>query len=139
MLGFMAEYYNWTSHGKEDYFKAPSVPQVSEEPTQLGMLRKDDVDLEYCKFCGNARYKPARGRDPHRKKSTYAVLRYLPLNPHLQRLYSSRTTVQHMTWHATHQTKEGSSVIPPMSRRGSILTGILILQKSRIMFGWAFA
>ncbi|KAL0322051.1 UNVERIFIED_CONTAM: hypothetical protein Scaly_2501500 [Sesamum calycinum] len=35
---------------------------------------KDDVDLEYCKFCGDARYKPSRGRDPHRKKSPYAVL-----------------------------------------------------------------
>ncbi|KAL0377067.1 UNVERIFIED_CONTAM: hypothetical protein Scaly_0824300 [Sesamum calycinum] len=36
---------------------------------------KDDVDLEYCKFCGDPRYKPSRGRDPHRKKSPYVVLR----------------------------------------------------------------
>ncbi|KAL0413636.1 UNVERIFIED_CONTAM: hypothetical protein Sradi_1565300 [Sesamum radiatum] len=36
---------------------------------------KDDVDLEYCKFCGDARYKPTRGQDPRRKKSTYVVLR----------------------------------------------------------------
>ncbi|KAL0290640.1 UNVERIFIED_CONTAM: hypothetical protein Scaly_2664400 [Sesamum calycinum] len=36
---------------------------------------KDDVDLEYCKFCGDARNKPSRGRDPHRKKSPYVVLR----------------------------------------------------------------
>ncbi|KAL0352078.1 UNVERIFIED_CONTAM: hypothetical protein Scaly_1596500 [Sesamum calycinum] len=36
---------------------------------------KDDVDLEYCKFYGEGRYKPARGRDPHQKKSLYAVLR----------------------------------------------------------------
>ncbi|KAL0381180.1 UNVERIFIED_CONTAM: hypothetical protein Sangu_0182300 [Sesamum angustifolium] len=31
----MAEYYNWTSHGEDivqDYYEAPSVPQVSEEP-----------------------------------------------------------------------------------------------------------
>ncbi|KAL0434321.1 UNVERIFIED_CONTAM: hypothetical protein Slati_2766400 [Sesamum latifolium] len=47
---------------------------------------KDDVDLEYCKFCGDARYKPTRRPDPHRKKSPYAILRYLPLTPHLQRL-----------------------------------------------------
>ncbi|KAL0284313.1 UNVERIFIED_CONTAM: hypothetical protein Sradi_7202400, partial [Sesamum radiatum] len=69
---------------------------------------KDDVDLEYCKFCGDSRYKLARGRDPHWKKSLYVVLRYLPLTPRLQRLYSSRTIVEHMTWHATHQTEEGS-------------------------------
>ncbi|KAL0284649.1 UNVERIFIED_CONTAM: hypothetical protein Sangu_2816500 [Sesamum angustifolium] len=36
---------------------------------------KDDVDLEYCKFCGDARYKPSRGRDPNWKKSLYPVLR----------------------------------------------------------------
>ncbi|KAK4391377.1 hypothetical protein Sango_1915500 [Sesamum angolense] len=51
---------------------------------------KDDVGLEYCKFCEDTRYKPSLERDPHRKKSPYAVLRYLPLTPHLERLYSSR-------------------------------------------------
>ncbi|KAL0292202.1 UNVERIFIED_CONTAM: hypothetical protein Sradi_6998300 [Sesamum radiatum] len=73
---------------------------------------KDDVDLEYCKFCGEGRYKPARGRDPHRKKSLYAVLRYLPLTARLQRLYSPRATVEHMAWHATHQIVEGSMCHP---------------------------
>ncbi|KAL0307845.1 UNVERIFIED_CONTAM: hypothetical protein Scaly_2967900 [Sesamum calycinum] len=34
----------------------------------------NDVNLEYCKFCGEARYKPVRGRDLHRKKSPYAIL-----------------------------------------------------------------
>ncbi|KAL0294870.1 UNVERIFIED_CONTAM: hypothetical protein Sradi_6864100 [Sesamum radiatum] len=69
---------------------------------------KDDVGLEYCKFCGDTRYKPSLERDPHRKKSPYAVLRYLPLTPHLERLYSSRVTANHMTWHATHQREEGA-------------------------------
>ncbi|KAL0423534.1 UNVERIFIED_CONTAM: hypothetical protein Sradi_0888200 [Sesamum radiatum] len=35
----MPEYCNWTSHGEDivqDYFEAPSVPQVSEEPTPTG-------------------------------------------------------------------------------------------------------
>ncbi|KAK4383319.1 hypothetical protein Sango_2787400 [Sesamum angolense] len=31
--------------------------------------------MEYCKFYGDARYKPSRERDPHWKKSPYAVLR----------------------------------------------------------------
>ncbi|KAL0282918.1 UNVERIFIED_CONTAM: hypothetical protein Sangu_2922400 [Sesamum angustifolium] len=42
---------------------------------------KDDIGLEYCKFCGDPRYKPTRDRNPQRKKSLYAVLRYLPLIP----------------------------------------------------------
>ncbi|KAL2251756.1 UNVERIFIED_CONTAM: hypothetical protein Sindi_2297900 [Sesamum indicum] len=63
---------------------------------------KDNVDLEYYRFCGDARYKPTRGRDSRSKESPYVVLRYLPLTPHLQRLYAPRATVEHMTWHDPH-------------------------------------
>ncbi|KAK4389756.1 hypothetical protein Sango_2312600 [Sesamum angolense] len=40
--------------------------------SQLGVVAKlvdikDDVDLEYCKFCGDGRYKPGRGRDHTRR------------------------------------------------------------------------
>ncbi|KAL0386623.1 UNVERIFIED_CONTAM: hypothetical protein Slati_4590200 [Sesamum latifolium] len=72
----------------------------------------DDVDLEYYNFCGDARYKLTRGQDPRRKKSPYVVLRYLPLTPHLQRLYSSRSTAKDMTWHVTHQMDERSMCHP---------------------------
>ncbi|KAL0291577.1 UNVERIFIED_CONTAM: hypothetical protein Scaly_2541400 [Sesamum calycinum] len=73
---------------------------------------KDDDDLEYCKFYGDGRYRPTRGRAPHRKKSPYAVPRYLSLTPRLQRLYSLRATAEHMKWHATHMTAEGSICHP---------------------------
>ncbi|KAL0445961.1 UNVERIFIED_CONTAM: hypothetical protein Slati_1724000 [Sesamum latifolium] len=73
---------------------------------------KDDIDLEYCKFYGDARYKPTRGQDPRRKKSPYVVLMYLPLTPRLQRLYSLRAIAEHMTWHATHQMEEVSMCHP---------------------------
>ncbi|KAL2231211.1 UNVERIFIED_CONTAM: hypothetical protein Sindi_1715500 [Sesamum indicum] len=86
---------------------------------------KDDVDLEYCKFCGDARYKPIRGRHPCRKKSQYAILRYLPLTSRLQRLYSSRVTAKYMMWHAAHQKNKEPMCIHP------------ILQKSHI--DWSFA
>ncbi|KAL0327817.1 UNVERIFIED_CONTAM: hypothetical protein Sangu_1859700 [Sesamum angustifolium] len=57
---------------------------------------KDDIGLEYCKFCGDPRYKPTRDRNPQRKKSLYTVLRYLPLIPRLQRLYALPATAEHM-------------------------------------------
>ncbi|KAL0402325.1 UNVERIFIED_CONTAM: hypothetical protein Slati_4262400 [Sesamum latifolium] len=47
---------------------------------------KDDIDLDYCKFCGRARYKPTRVRNPNHKKTPYAVLTYLPITHRLQRL-----------------------------------------------------
>ncbi|KAL0402128.1 UNVERIFIED_CONTAM: hypothetical protein Slati_4242700 [Sesamum latifolium] len=64
--------------------------------------------MDYCKFCGEVRYKPTREQNPSFKKTPYAILRYLPLTPRLQRLYASEATAEHMTWHTNHQTKEGS-------------------------------
>ncbi|KAK4397330.1 hypothetical protein Sango_1569600 [Sesamum angolense] len=124
MQRFMSEYYNWISHGEDnvqDYFEAPSVPQVSEEPTPDGYvegvltdgMRSCPVDVDLSSYCyGSGPYKPSRGRDPHQKKSPYVVLRYLLLTPRLQRLYSSRATAKHITWHATNQTEEGSMCCP---------------------------
>ncbi|KAK4411793.1 hypothetical protein Sango_0252300 [Sesamum angolense] len=74
--------------------------------------QKDDIDMEYCKFCGDPMYKPTRDRNPHLKKSLYAVLRYLPLTPRLQRLYTSPATADHITWHASHLTEEDSICHP---------------------------
>ncbi|KAL0417046.1 UNVERIFIED_CONTAM: hypothetical protein Slati_3536500 [Sesamum latifolium] len=73
---------------------------------------KDDIDLDYCKFCGEARYKPTRECNPNRKKTPYAVLRYLPITPRLQRLYASQVTAEQMTWQANHQMEEGSMCHP---------------------------
>ncbi|KAL0445737.1 UNVERIFIED_CONTAM: hypothetical protein Slati_1701600 [Sesamum latifolium] len=72
----------------------------------------DDIDMDYCKFYGEARYKPTRERNPNRKKTPYAVLRYLAIIPCLQRLYTSQVTAEQMTWHANHQTEEGSMCHP---------------------------
>ncbi|KAL0303019.1 UNVERIFIED_CONTAM: hypothetical protein Sradi_6170000 [Sesamum radiatum] len=92
----------------------------------------DDIDLEYCKFCGDARYKPTRGQDPRQKSSPYAVLRYLLLTPCLQRLYSLRATAEHMTWHATHQTKEGSMCHPSDAEAWNLPPGMCM--SSEYMF-----
>ncbi|KAK4387223.1 hypothetical protein Sango_2592900 [Sesamum angolense] len=68
---------------------------------------KDDKHLEFCKFCGHARYKHVKGQKPRRKRSAYATLQYLSITPRLQRLYASNTTTEHMSWHVTHKTENG--------------------------------
>ncbi|KAL0443931.1 UNVERIFIED_CONTAM: hypothetical protein Slati_2115800 [Sesamum latifolium] len=73
---------------------------------------KNDIDLDYCKFCAEARYKPTRERSPNCKKTPYAIIRYLPLTPRLRRLYASEATAEQMTWHANHQMEEGSICHP---------------------------
>ncbi|KAL0368390.1 UNVERIFIED_CONTAM: hypothetical protein Scaly_1057900 [Sesamum calycinum] len=78
---------------------------------------KDDVDLEYCKFSGEARYKPSRGRDPHQKKSPYVVLMYLPITPRLQRLYSLTPTARAHDGMPHIRQRRGRCVIHSMPSR----------------------
>ncbi|KAL0342514.1 UNVERIFIED_CONTAM: hypothetical protein Scaly_1914000 [Sesamum calycinum] len=43
---------------------------------------KDEIDLDYFKFCGEARYKPMREQNPNRKKTSYAILRLHGMKSH---------------------------------------------------------
>ncbi|XP_039146743.1 uncharacterized protein LOC120283984 [Dioscorea cayenensis subsp. rotundata] len=70
---------------------------------------KSDEHEKFCKFCKLPRYKQREEtlNNPMHKRVAYAILRYLPLTPRLQRLYASKVTAPHMTWHATHETNQG--------------------------------
>ncbi|KAL0394878.1 UNVERIFIED_CONTAM: hypothetical protein Slati_4454000 [Sesamum latifolium] len=68
--------------------------------------------MDYYMFCGEARYKPTMEKNSNRKKTPYAILRYLPLIPRLQRLYASEAIAEQMTWHANHQTEDESMCHP---------------------------
>ncbi|KAL0335446.1 UNVERIFIED_CONTAM: hypothetical protein Sradi_4756500 [Sesamum radiatum] len=98
-----------------------SVVKIDACKNDCMLYWKDDIKFESCKFCGDPRYKLQKAQNYQVTKSAYTVLRYLPLTPRLQRLYASLATVQHMTWHASHKTKEGSMIIPQMPRHGDIL------------------
>ncbi|KAL0394647.1 UNVERIFIED_CONTAM: hypothetical protein Slati_4430900 [Sesamum latifolium] len=41
-------------------------------------------------------------------RTPYAILKYFPFTPRLQRLYASEATADYMTWHANHQMEDGS-------------------------------
>ncbi|KAL0437695.1 UNVERIFIED_CONTAM: hypothetical protein Sradi_0477400 [Sesamum radiatum] len=101
---------------------------------------QDDIGLEYCKFCGDPRYKPTKDWNPQRKKSPYAVLRYLPLIPRLQRLYASPATAKYMTCMSAIRQRRVLCAIHPMLRHGGILINhILISQWSLVMLDWLCA
>ncbi|KAL0400271.1 UNVERIFIED_CONTAM: hypothetical protein Sradi_2370400 [Sesamum radiatum] len=117
-----SSYYGKTPYGYESglAYRFHNIVHAAEQllqngctQSQLGVVAelvdiKDDIDLDYCKFCEEARYKPTRERNPNCKKIPYAILRYLPLTPRLQRLCASKATAEQIMWHANHQTKEGS-------------------------------
>ncbi|KAL0420670.1 UNVERIFIED_CONTAM: hypothetical protein Slati_3089900 [Sesamum latifolium] len=66
------------------------------------LYSKDDIDLDYCTFYGETRCRLTRERNPNRKRTTYAILRYLLLTLRMQRLYTSEAIAEQMMWHANH-------------------------------------
>ncbi|XP_050211563.1 uncharacterized protein LOC126661740 [Mercurialis annua] len=65
----------------------------------------EDADLTHCKVCNYARWKPmTHGKSTKRKANVpYSKMFYFPITLRLQRLYASKATARHMTWHADHE------------------------------------
>ena len=97
-------------YGYKKLIRNLGLPVVKIDACREGCMLfwNNDKYCEACKFCGLPRYKEIRGQVARRnqKRVAYAVLRYLPLTPRLQRLYASTVTAPHMTWHACHETNE---------------------------------
>jgi len=75
------------------------------------LFYKDTSGLPTCTVCGHPHYKPKKGGKGRKKDIPFKVLHYLPLTPRLQRLYMSRKTAEHMTWHA--RTRDSDLVSHP--------------------------
>ncbi|KAJ7963951.1 Transposon protein, putative, CACTA, En/Spm sub-class [Quillaja saponaria] len=58
---------------------------------------EEDKKLRECRICGHSRYKPKTRSS--KIDVPYKILRHFPLAPRLQRLFMSKNTAQHMTWH----------------------------------------
>ncbi|XP_028186392.1 uncharacterized protein LOC114373037 [Glycine soja] len=65
-------------------------------------LGDDEKSLDACKHCGTSRWKPNK-----KKKIAAKVLRYFPLKPRLQRLFTCRKTAKDMRWHVLEDNKDG--------------------------------
>ncbi|GJV91185.1 hypothetical protein Tco_1538998 [Tanacetum coccineum] len=65
--------------------------------------------LDNCLICGASRWKDKKTNG---KKVANKVVRYFPLKPRLQRMYSSEHTAKDMTWHATGKSKDGKMYHP---------------------------
>ncbi|KAL0409440.1 UNVERIFIED_CONTAM: hypothetical protein Sradi_1878400 [Sesamum radiatum] len=106
---FPVDYYNTKKSIKD---LGLSMEKIDACKNGCMLYWKDDIDMDLCKFCREAKYKPTRERNLNRKKTPYAVLRCLSITPRLQRLYASQVTAKQMTWHPNHQTEEGSMCHP---------------------------
>ncbi|GKV43256.1 hypothetical protein SLEP1_g50570 [Rubroshorea leprosula] len=59
----------------------------------------DGKSLTACPVCGEPRYETRNPAQTRKKDKARKSLWYLPIIPCLQRLYMSRKTAEHMTWH----------------------------------------
>ena len=68
-----------------------------------------DSDLDHCRICNESRY-DERGKAPN------LVMTYMPIGPRLQRLFYSKMTAQHLTWHADHRRHPEKMIHPSEGR-----------------------
>ena len=72
-------------------------------PNDCMLYWGDDEHMEQCKNCQTSRWKPTKKK----KKQPAKVLRYFPLKPRLQRLFTSSKTAEQMRWHVEEDNKDG--------------------------------
>jgi len=60
----------------------------------------ENAEMTECITCEHSRYKPSTGMG--KTFVAYKKLRYFLITPRLQRLFMSSKTIEHMTWHQSH-------------------------------------
>ena len=75
-------------------------------------IYKDDIALTYCKFCGEPRFKPKRGRSVTYKDVPHKRIHYLPLIPRLKRLNALMSLAPYMRWHFENRMSNGVMIHP---------------------------
>ncbi|XP_062021059.1 uncharacterized protein LOC133737546 [Rosa rugosa] len=85
-----------------------SYEKIDACPNDCMIYWKDTANLDKCHTCGTSRYLYETIEDGiTTRKVSAKVLRYFPVTPRLQRLFMSRCTSNHMTWHATDRPIDG--------------------------------
>jgi hypothetical protein len=69
-----------------------------------------NAEITECMTCEHSRYKPRTGMG--KTFVAYKKLRYFLITPRLQRLFMSSKTIEHMTWHQSHDAVDGVMVHP---------------------------
>jgi hypothetical protein len=77
-------------------------------PNFCMMYYFENTELTVCMTCGHSRYKPRIGKE--KTLVAYKKLRYFSITPRLQRLFMSLKTVEHITWHQSHDAVDGVMV-----------------------------
>ncbi|WVZ85686.1 LOW QUALITY PROTEIN: hypothetical protein U9M48_032581 [Paspalum notatum var. saurae] len=98
------------------YYEAKKIIRVLVKihacPNDCMLFRGDTADQDFYHVCKSSRWKDttrngSADNEQKRKKKPAKVLRYFPLLPRLQRLFSTNKTSDDMRWHDLGRTKDG--------------------------------
>ncbi|KAH7845930.1 hypothetical protein Vadar_007638 [Vaccinium darrowii] len=88
-------------------------------PKSCMLFRNEHANLDNCLICGASRWKVAittsKAGKKCGKKRVAQQMRYLPLKPKLQRLFTTCKTAVLMSWHANGRTNDGANRHPANS------------------------
>ncbi|KAJ0592692.1 hypothetical protein HanHA300_Chr03g0088101 [Helianthus annuus] len=80
-------------------------------PNGCMLFWNDKEKDEVCSFCGSSRWKVHEANPEHEvnppKRKALKILRWFPLKPRLQRLFTSSKTSNLMKWHHLERVKDG--------------------------------
>ncbi|KAL0408293.1 UNVERIFIED_CONTAM: hypothetical protein Sradi_1763700 [Sesamum radiatum] len=102
--GFVKNYYNWTSHGEPlqmDYEHPMLANNFVDQMTNWNNYEQLNWDQRMVFAAAGPVFHPQRNayNESHTNEAGS--------NSNDERLYASNTTIEHMSWHATHETESG--------------------------------
>jgi hypothetical protein len=71
------------------------------------LFRKEHADKDKCPKCNTSRWSIVKGSG---KKIPQKVLRYFPIKPRLQRLFTSKDIAKQMRWHKDGREDDGNTL-----------------------------
>ncbi|XP_055961459.1 uncharacterized protein LOC130015401 [Mercurialis annua] len=121
----------------DDTFRLLQVllPENNKMPKNVANIKKlvkglglpgADEDLTHCKVCTFPRWKPVTKSNSAKRRANipYKKMFYFPLTPRLQRLYASKATANHMTWHTEHEMEDEKMCHPSDSPAWKWFSGL---------------
>jgi hypothetical protein len=119
LLGVLADSYPLEADLPKTYYQVKRIihalgldyVKIHACPKDCMLFRGDAAKKVFCDVCESSRWNDAKNigsaAKPKKKKKPAKVLRYFPLIPRIQRLFSTTKTSEDMQWHDVGRTKDG--------------------------------
>jgi uncharacterized Zn finger protein (UPF0148 family) len=112
-----------------------SYEQIHACPNGCVLFRKDHEGATHCPKCKSSRYLEVNTSDGKKEQLRIPakVLQYLPFIPRIQRLYMTKESVKHMTWHKNSKRYNPDKMVHPSDGDAwTILMAYIVVKLRRL-------